>query len=138
MATATDKSNIFSRMHELVKTTAHTLSTALKQAWVEFKNGILSIPVMPGACAVVAETEEQIEEKLLNEVSFKRFTHRNDVLGIRSKYAVYNGYAMDEDERLFSLKEEDGKIYLNEDIRLRNGNRAIKKSAGYQLIALNN
>lgn len=37
MATQVNKSSLFKRMHELVKTTVHTLSSALKQAWAEAK-----------------------------------------------------------------------------------------------------
>ena len=63
MATQINKSQIFKRMHELVKTTVLTLSQALKQAWAEAKDAIASIPVMPLACAVVApvEVEEVFE-----------------------------------------------------------------------------
>lgn len=89
MTTQINKSNIFKRMHELVKTTVHTLSTALRQAWVEAKEAIASIPVMPLACAVVAS----VEVKFIPTHFF--VSHENEIVFIHqisdSEYQLENG-----------------------------------------------
>ena len=136
MTAQINRSQIFKNAWNFVKTLALTISEALKQAWAEAKNGI-------GAMAVVApvETEAQIEERLASQIVCGKgnFTHRGNMAqAINRKYIVSGNYAMDGDERFYSIVEEDGKIYLNEFIDLYKGTRQqLERKPMNQLVSFN-